>query len=490
MRGAVSYCFYPKSRLLLTLMAALLSLQPMFSSASVDFVGIAGSSSVRDESMLQTLRMVYSYAKDDMKIPRHAILSAFSADDLDLELIVDGIAETDGGLSIVYMVAPLVDGQDGCHLVFNGDRFVLSDILNDLQNTGKDVALFLDTDVSGDVYYRCLNRKTAIPKNVIVISSWTKAAAVKSTATLRNISLASEVSDLGLMFLEAFSRDKEQADGEYLLKDAFSYLEKNYIGQGDYEVSNHSLHVPKINESSILMSYEPLFSLHKIPQAVAQDDSVSGSVDEGELNKSASNVNRSSVAKGKAGDSSAQGVGSDEQLGSSEAAAGTESLPSVVKANNKAQEKLDRETEEKEKLAKQTAAKEKLAKEKLAKEMIAKEKAAKEKRAKDKAAKALLARQKADKKKALENKILQQQAKQKAEREELEKLENLELVINKILRKKKLSVDKMIDQVESVYTQSGLASSQSLKLKLAAFEKITELQIKRAKKKPVTSFSF
>ena len=92
--------------------------------------------------------------------------------------------------------------------------------------------------------------------------------------------------------------------------------------------------------------------------------------------------------------------------------------------------------------------------------------------------------------KALENKILQQQAKQKAEREELEKLENLELVINKILRKKKLSVDKMIDQVESVYTQSGLASSQSLKLKLAAFEKITELQIKRAKKKPVTSFSF
>ena len=101
-----------------------------------------------------------------------------------------------------------------------------------------------------------------------------------------------------------------------------------------------------------------------------------------------------------------------------------------------------------------------------------------------------MARQKADKKKALENKILQQQAKQKAEREELEKLENLELVINKILRKKKLSVDKMIDQVESVYTQSGLASSQSLKLKLAAFEKITELQIKRAKKKPVTSFSF
>lgn len=63
-------------------------------------------------------------------------------------------------------------------------------------------------------------------------------------------------------------------------------------------------------------------------------------------------------------------------------------------------------------------------------------------------------------------------------------------MINKILRKKKLSVDKMIDQVESVYTQSGLASSQSLKLKLAAFEKITELQIKRAKKKPVTSFSF
>lgn len=52
MRGAVSYCFYPKSRLLLTLMAALLSLQPMFSSASVDFVGIAGSSSVSDKSML------------------------------------------------------------------------------------------------------------------------------------------------------------------------------------------------------------------------------------------------------------------------------------------------------------------------------------------------------------------------------------------------------------------------------------------------------
>jgi flagellar biosynthesis GTPase FlhF len=461
-------------------MAALLSLQPMFSSASVDFVGIAGSSSVSDKSMLQTLRMVYSYAKDDMKIPRHAILAAFSADDLDLELIVDGIAESDGGLSIVYMVAPLVYGQDGCHLVFNGDRFVLSDIFNNLQNTGKDVALFLDTDVSEDVYYRCLNRKTTIPKNVIVISSWTKAAAVKSTATLRNVSLASEVSDLGLVFLEALSRDKEQADGEYLLKDAFSFLKKNYIGQGGYEVSSHSLHVPKINESSILMSYEPLFSLLKSPQAVAQDDSVGGRVDEGELNKSPSSVNKSSVAKGKAGDSSTQGVGSDEPLGSSEDAAGAESLPSVVKANNKAQEKLARETEEKEKLAKQTATKEK----------IAKEKAAKEKRAKDKAAKALLARQKADKKKALENKILQQQAKQKAEREELEKLENLELVINKILRKKKLSVDKMIDQVESVYTQSGLASSQSLKLKLAAFEKITELQIKRAKKKPVTSFSF
>jgi flagellar biosynthesis GTPase FlhF len=231
------------------------------------------------------------------------------------------------------------------------------------------------------------------------------------------------------------------------------------------------------------MSYEPLFSLHKSPQAVAQDDSVGGRVDEGELNKSPSSVNKSSVAKGKAGDSSAQGVGSDEPLGSSEDAAGAESLPSVVKANNKAQEKLARETEEKEKLAKQTATKEK----------IAKEKAAKEKRAKDKAAKALLARQKADKKRALEEKILQQQARQKAEckeLEELEKLENLELVINKILRKKKLSVDKMIDQVESVYTQSGLASSQSLKLKLAAFEKITELQIKRAKKKPVTSFSF
>lgn len=485
MRGAVSYCFYPKSRLLLTLMAALLSLQPMFSSASVDFVGIAGSSSVSDKSMLQTLRMVYSYAKDDMKIPRHAILAAFSADDLDLELIVDGIAESDGGLSIVYMVAPLVYGQDGCHLVFNGDRFVLSDIFNNLQNTGKDVALFLDTDVSEDVYYRCLNRKTIIPKNVIVISSWTKAAAVKSTATLRNVSLASEVSDLGLVFLEALSRDKEQADGEYLLKDAFSYLKKNYIGQGGYEVSSHSLHVPKINESSILMSYEPLFSLHKSPQAVAQDDSVGGRVDEGELNKSPSSVNKSSVAKGKAGDSSAQGVGSDEPLGSSEDAAGAESLPSVVKANNKAQEKLAREAEEKENLAKQKAAKAKIAKEKLAKE-----KAAKEKRARDKAAKALLARQKADKKKALENKILQQQAKQKAEREELEKLENLELVINKILRKKKLSIDKMIDQVESVYTQSGLASSQSLKLKLAAFEKITELQIKRAKKKPVTSFSF
>ena len=483
MRGAVSYCFYPKSRLLLTLMAALLSLQPMFSSASVDFVGIAGSSSVSDKSMLQTLRMVYSYAKDDMKIPRHAILSAFSADDLDLELIVDGIAESDGGLSIVYMVAPLVYGQDGCHLVFNGDRFVLSDIFNNLQNTGKDVALFLDTDVSEDVYYRCLNRKTTIPKNVIVISSWTKAAAVKSTATLRNISLASEVSDLGLVFLEALSRDKEQADGEYLLKDAFSFLKKNYIGQGGYEVSSHSLHVPKINESSILMSYEPLFSLLKSPQAVAQDDSVGGRVDEGELNKSPSSVNKSSVAKGKAGDSSTQGVGSDEPLGSSEDAAGAESLPSVVKANNKAQEKLAREAEEKEKLAKQTATKEK----------IAKEKAAKEKRAKDKAAKALLARQKADKKRALEEKILQQQARQKAEckeLEELEKLENLELVINKLLRKKKLSVDKMIDQVESVYTQSGLASSQSLKLKLAAFEKITELQIKRATKKPVTSFSF
>jgi len=479
----VSYCFYPKSRLLITLVVALLSLPPMFASASVDFVGIAGSSSVSDKSMLQTLRMVYSYAKDDMKIPRHAILAAFSADDLDLELIVDGIAESDGGLSIDHMVAPLVYGQDGCHLVFNGDRFVLSDIFNNLQNTGKDVALFLDTDVSEDVYYRCLNRKTTIPKNVIVISSWTKAAAVKSTATLRNVSLASEVSDLGLVFLEALSRDKEQADGEYLLKDAFSFLKKNYIGQGGYEVSSHSLHVPKINESSILMSYEPLFSLLKSPQAVAQDDSVGGRVDEGELNKSPSSVNKSSVAKGKAGDSSTQGVGSDEPLGSSEDAAGAESLPSVVKANNKAQEKLARETEEKEKLAKQTATKEK----------IAKEKAAKEKRAKDKAAKALLARQKADKKRALEEKILQQQARQKAEckeLEELEKLENLELVINKILRKKKLSVDKMIDQVESVYTQSGLASSQSLKLKLAAFEKITELQIKRAKKKPVTSFSF
>ena len=479
----MSYCFYPKSRLLITLVVALLSLPPMFASASVDFVGIAGSSSVSDKSMLQTLRMVYSYAKDDMKIPRHAILAAFSADDLDLELIVDGIAESDGGLSIDHMVAPLVYGQDGCHLVFNGDRFVLSDIFNNLQNTGKDVALFLDTDVSEDVYYRCLNRKTTIPKNVIVISSWTKAAAVKSTATLRNVSLASEVSDLGLVFLEALSRDKEQADGEYLLKDAFSFLKKNYIGQGGYEVSSHSLHVPKINESSILMSYEPLFSLHKSPQAVAQDDSVGGRVDEGELNKSPSSVNKSSVAKGKAGDSSTQGVGSDEPLGSSEDAAGAESLPSVVKANNKAQEKLARETEEKEKLAKQTATKEK----------IAKEKAAKEKRAKDKAAKALLARQKADKKRALEEKILQQQARQKAEckeLEELEKLENLELVINKILRKKKLSVDKMIDQVESVYTQSGLASSQSLKLKLAAFEKITELQIKRAKKKPVTSFSF
>lgn len=479
----MSYCFYPKSRLLITLVVALLSLPPMFASASVDFVGIAGSSSVSDKSMLQTLRMVYSYAKDDMKIPRHAILAAFSADDLDLELIVDGIAESDGGLSIDHMVAPLVYGQDGCHLVFNGDRFVLSDIFNNLQNTGKDVALFLDTDVSEDVYYRCLNRKTTIPKNVIVISSWTKAAAVKSTATLRNVSLASEVSDLGLVFLEALSRDKEQADGEYLLKDAFSFLKKNYIGQGGYEVSSHSLHVPKINESSILMSYEPLFSLLKSPQAVAQDDSVGGRVDEGELNKSPSSVNKSSVAKGKAGDSSTQGVGSDEPLGSSEDAAGAESLPSVVKANNKAQEKLARETEEKEKLAKQTATKEK----------IAKEKAAKEKRAKDKAAKALLARQKADKKRALEEKILQQQARQKAEckeLEELEKLENLELVINKILRKKKLSVDKMIDQVESVYTQSGLASSQSLKLKLAAFEKITELQIKRAKKKPVTSFSF
>lgn len=485
MRGATSYCFYPKSRLLRTLMAALFSLQPMFASASVDFVGIAGSSSVNDKSLMQTLRMVYSYAKDDMKIPRHAILAAFSADDLDLELIVDGIAETDDGLSIVYMVAPLVYGQDGCYLVFKGDRFVLSGILNDLQNTGKDVVLFLDTDVSEDVYYRCLNQKTTIPKNVIVISSWTKAAAVKSTATLRNFSLPSEVSDLGLVFLEALSRDKEQADGEYSLKDAFSFLKKNYIRQGGSDVSNHSIHVPKINESSILMSYEPLFSLHKSPQAAAQDDSVSGSVDEGELTKSASNVNKFSVAKGEAGDSSTQGVRSDEQRGSFEDVFGTESLSSVVKANNKAQEKLARDAEEKETLAKQKAIQEKLATEK-----IAKEKAAKEKKARDKAAKVLLARQKADKKKALEEKILQQQAKQKAEREEQEKLENLELVINEILRKKKMSVDKMIDQVESVYAQSGLASSQSLKLKLAAFEKITELQIKRAKKKPVTSFSF
>jgi hypothetical protein len=351
--------------------------------ASVGYVGIISSqgNSSADWSF-KTSEEIYSFALNDLMVPRSDLLISTSATLFDLELVVDGITEAKNRLSLFYISTPIISAG-GCSFVLQDGSITFDALFNMLENRESPTILFIDV-VSGSQIYRCKQSiERSISSNVYAFISSSRDQDVIRLSNSLGLQEQPQISDLGLSILLSFFHESiEQtnntsADTEYFGPE-ISYLEKYHAVVGS-AFDGNKIKSSDIKNSLIYLKYSKLITQMLNERKLALEQEARDiAVQKATLAKQA----RESAAREKA-----------------------------------AREKAAREKAAREKAAREKAAREKAAREKAAREKAEQERAARERAARERAARERAARERAIREEAARKKAEEEAARKKAEEE-------------------------------------------------------------------------